>query len=300
MSFKKDLSKIRKLNNRCADCNSVNPSWASVNIGILVCQRCCIYHRKMGVHISRIKSIILDNWNSKYINHLKQNGNIKMNKIYEAKLDKHLKPNNKSSDNDLYEFIKNKYEHKLYFSHSIKKKLEKNLEKNLEKKLEKKKITQTTSILPTISPNKNDDKIVDLIDLDSLFISDNTRPVNNENLNIWETFDDLGHKNEIKNEIKDKTNQPSDIEKITSLFKSSQYSWQQPNFYRQNTYPVQQNQQPNSYRQNTYPVQQNTYPVQQNTYPVQQNQNITSHYIYPSTSSRNHQNNSTNTNNPFK
>ena len=298
MSFKKDLSKIRKLNNRCADCNSINPSWASVNIGILVCQRCCVYHRKMGVHISRIKSIILDNWNSKYINHLKQNGNIKMNKIYEAKLDKHLKPNNKSSDNDLYEFIKNKYEHKLYFSRSIEKKLRKKVEKKLRKKVEKKKIEQNVSITPMISIQKDsDDKILDLLDFDSLLISEETKPINDEN--IWKTFDNLENFTESVNFLNDIDNnidnkKSNDIEKITSLFKSSQKSLQQnqqPNFYRQNTYPVQQNQQPNFYRQNTYPIQQpNTYPVQQNqqpnfyrqntypiqqtnTYPVQQNQN---------------------------
>jgi hypothetical protein len=293
MSFKKDISKIRKLNNKCADCNSINPSWASVNIGILLCQRCCIFHRKMGVHISRVKSTTLDNWNSKYINYLKQNGNVKMNKIYEAKLSKRFKPNSETSEYDLYEFIKNKYQHKLYFSRSVKKKLE--------KKLEKKKIIQTIPITPMISPQKisspkiENDKIADLIDFESLFISDETKPINNENLNVWETFGDLedifGNKdenkdenkvenkdeNKVENKVENK--QSNDLEKITSLFKSSQYSWQQnqqPNFYRQNTYPIQQNQQPNFYRQNTYPIQ--------------QNQNITTQYTYPSTSSTNYQN----------
>jgi hypothetical protein len=236
----------------------------------------------------------------------------------------------------LYEFIKNKYQHKLYFSRSVKKKLE--------KKIEKKKIIQTIPITPMISPQKisspkiENDKIADLIDFESLLISDETKPINNENPNIWETFGDLEdifgknlenktedkteNKTEDKTEDKVQNKQSNDLEKITSLFKSSQYSWQrntypiqqnqQPNFYRQNTYPIQQNQQPNFYRQNTYPIQQNqqpnlqpnlhrqnTYPIQQNqqpnfyrqnTYPVQQNQNITTQYTYPSTSSTNYQN----------
>jgi len=284
MSFEKDLSKLRKLNNRCADCNSVNPSWASVNIGVLICQRCCIFHRKMGVHISRVKSITLDYWNKKYINHLKQNGNEKINKIYEYKLDKQFKPNTATSEYDLCEFIKNKYEHKLYFSRSIEKKLRKKVEKKLRKKVEKKVIEQNVSITPMISIQKDsDDKILDLLDFDSLFISEETKPINDEN--IWETFDNLENFTESVNFLNDIDNnvdnkKSNDIEKITSLFKSSQKSLQQnqqPNFYRQNTYPVQQNQQPNFYRQNTYPIQQpNTYPAHQNqqpnTYPVQQNQ----------------------------
>jgi len=294
MSFEKDLSKLRKLNNRCADCNSINPSWASVNIGVLICQRCCIFHRKMGVHISRVKSITLDYWNKKYINHLKQNGNEKINKIYEYKLDKQFKPNTATSEYDLYEFIKNKYEHKLYFSRSIEKKLRKKVEKKVEKKLrkkvEKKKIEQNVSITPMISIQKDsDDKILDLLDFDSLLISEETKPINDEN--IWETFDNLENFTDSVKFLNDDNNvdnkKSNDIEKITSLFKSSQKSLQQnqqPNFYRQNTYPVQQNQQPNFYRQNTYPVQQNqnqpnTYLAHQNqnqqtnTYPVQQNQN---------------------------
>jgi len=287
MSFEKDLSKLRKLNNRCADCNSINPSWASVNIGVLICQRCCIFHRKMGVHISRVKSITLDYWNKKYINHLKQNGNEKINKIYEYKLDKQFKPNTATSEYDLYEFIKNKYEHKLYFSRSIEKKLRKKVEKKVEKKLrkkvEKKKIEQNVSITPMISIQKDsDDKILDLLDFDSLLISEETKPINDEN--IWETFDNLENFTDSVKFLNDDNNvdnkKSNDIEKITSLFKSSQKSLQQnqqPNFYRQNTYPVQQNQnqQPNFYRQNTYPVQQNQQPnfYRQNTYPVQQNQN---------------------------
>ena len=243
MSFEKDLSKLRKLNNRCADCNSVNPSWASVNIGVLICQRCCIFHRKMGVHISRVKSITLDYWNKKYINHLKQNGNEKINKIYEYKLDKQFKPNTATSEYDLCEFIKNKYEHKLYFSRSIEKKLRKKVEKKLRKKVEKKVIEQNVSITPMISIQKDsDDKILDLLDFDSLFISEETKPINDEN--IWETFDNLENFTESVNFLNDIDNnvdnkKSNDIEKITSLFKSSQKSLQQnqqPNFYRQNTY----------------------------------------------------------------
>lgn len=39
-----------------------DPEWASYNIGVFLCQDCAGIHRSMGTHISKIKSIKLDNW----------------------------------------------------------------------------------------------------------------------------------------------------------------------------------------------------------------------------------------------
>ncbi|CAI8057549.1 Arf-GAP with coiled-coil, ANK repeat and PH domain-containing protein 2, partial [Geodia barretti] len=49
-------------NERCADCCNLNPKWASINLGIMLCIECCGIHRNMGVHISKIRSITLDEW----------------------------------------------------------------------------------------------------------------------------------------------------------------------------------------------------------------------------------------------
>jgi hypothetical protein len=69
-------------NNKCADCGAPNPSWASYNIGIsffrktntdivlagiFLCVRCAIIHRKIGTHITKIKSLTLDKWTPEQI-----------------------------------------------------------------------------------------------------------------------------------------------------------------------------------------------------------------------------------------
>lgn len=66
-------------NAKCADCRAPNPSWASYNLGmvpvtrrmltegIFLCVRCAAIHRKIGTHISKIKSLTLDKWNPEQI-----------------------------------------------------------------------------------------------------------------------------------------------------------------------------------------------------------------------------------------
>ena len=49
-------------NRYCFDCGSKGPRWASWNLGVFLCIRCAGFHRKMGVHISKVKSVDLDSW----------------------------------------------------------------------------------------------------------------------------------------------------------------------------------------------------------------------------------------------
>ena len=63
------MSLLRDEENRyCADCEAKGPRWASWNIGIFVCIRCAGIHRKLGVHISKVKSINLDSWTPEQVN----------------------------------------------------------------------------------------------------------------------------------------------------------------------------------------------------------------------------------------
>ena len=38
------------------------PDWCSLNLGCLLCIECSGVHRNLGSHISRIRSLTLDNW----------------------------------------------------------------------------------------------------------------------------------------------------------------------------------------------------------------------------------------------
>lgn len=48
-------------------CPSTGPRWASWNLGVFICIRCAGIHRNLGVHISRVKSVNLDQWTSEQI-----------------------------------------------------------------------------------------------------------------------------------------------------------------------------------------------------------------------------------------
>uniref|UniRef100_A0A8C7XQS9 Arf-GAP domain-containing protein n=1 Tax=Oryzias sinensis TaxID=183150 RepID=A0A8C7XQS9_9TELE len=44
-----------------------SPRWASWNLGIFICIRCAGIHRNLGVHISRVKSVNLDQWTQEQV-----------------------------------------------------------------------------------------------------------------------------------------------------------------------------------------------------------------------------------------
>ena len=39
-----------------------DPDWASINLGIVLCIECSGVHRNLGTHVSRIRSLDLDDW----------------------------------------------------------------------------------------------------------------------------------------------------------------------------------------------------------------------------------------------
>mmetsp|Transcript_52391 Transcript_52391/g.113525 ORF Transcript_52391/g.113525 Transcript_52391/m.113525 type:complete len:440 (+) Transcript_52391:102-1421(+) len=69
-------ARIRALpgNNICADCSNVNPQWASVSYGSLVCLECSGQHRSLGVHLSFVRSVAMDSWSAKQIAAMERSG----------------------------------------------------------------------------------------------------------------------------------------------------------------------------------------------------------------------------------
>lgn len=67
-------------NNKCGECHSTHPTWASYNLGIFLCGRCALAHRRVlgpPENISKVKSLTLDTWLSDRINNLRRIGNKK-------------------------------------------------------------------------------------------------------------------------------------------------------------------------------------------------------------------------------
>ncbi|KAB8078332.1 hypothetical protein BDV29DRAFT_166518 [Aspergillus leporis] len=108
-----DLIRSVPGNDRCADCEAMNPGWASWNMGIFLCMRCATLHRKMGTHISKVKSLSMDSWTTEQVDNMKSHGNTLMNKIFNPRNVKPPVPADvDESDACMERFIRQKYQHR--------------------------------------------------------------------------------------------------------------------------------------------------------------------------------------------
>ncbi|KAG2731147.1 hypothetical protein G9P44_005563 [Scheffersomyces stipitis] len=78
-----------KNENKCGECGSSYPTWASYNLGIFLCGRCASVHKKIlgppNNNISKVKSLTLDKWNHEQLDHLRRVGNKKAKKRWNPK-----------------------------------------------------------------------------------------------------------------------------------------------------------------------------------------------------------------------
>ena len=97
-------------NSKCADCGGENPVWASLNLTSVFCIACSGIHRNMGVHISRVRSLELDDWRPDHLQIMMAFGNGAANAVWEANVPKGRKPPVGADRDAMDAFIREKYE----------------------------------------------------------------------------------------------------------------------------------------------------------------------------------------------
>uniref|UniRef100_H2Y6R1 Uncharacterized protein n=1 Tax=Ciona savignyi TaxID=51511 RepID=H2Y6R1_CIOSA len=114
------IDEVRRLpgNERCCDCNAPEPTWLSTNLGVLLCIECSGIHRDMGVHVSRIQSITLDDLGTSELLLARSVGNDNFNDIMEDKLENEMKPTSHSNMEERKSFIRGKYMARRYVVHT--------------------------------------------------------------------------------------------------------------------------------------------------------------------------------------
>ncbi|XP_071503314.1 arf-GAP with GTPase, ANK repeat and PH domain-containing protein 1-like [Diadema antillarum] len=109
---------IRKVrgNGSCVDCEAQNPDWASLNLGALMCIECSGIHRNLGSHVSRVRSLTLDEWPPELAQTMMLEGNALTNSVFEVSLHGQVKPTVTSGREEKERWIRAKYEKKEFIA----------------------------------------------------------------------------------------------------------------------------------------------------------------------------------------
>uniref|UniRef100_A0A8C1WD29 ArfGAP with GTPase domain, ankyrin repeat and PH domain 2 n=1 Tax=Cyprinus carpio TaxID=7962 RepID=A0A8C1WD29_CYPCA len=105
-----------KGNDLCVDCGAPNPTWASLNLGALICIECSGIHRNLGTHLSRVRSLDLDDWPSELTKVLAAIGNHMANSIWETCTQGCQKLTPEATREQRESWIRAKYEQRAFVS----------------------------------------------------------------------------------------------------------------------------------------------------------------------------------------
>uniref|UniRef100_A0A8C5DTZ1 Arf-GAP with GTPase, ANK repeat and PH domain-containing protein 1-like n=1 Tax=Gouania willdenowi TaxID=441366 RepID=A0A8C5DTZ1_GOUWI len=105
-----------KGNGLCVDCEAPNPTWASLNLGALICIECSGIHRNLGTHLSRVRSLDLDDWPGELTQVLAAIGNHMANSIWERCTQGRVKPTPQATREERESWIRAKYEQRAFLA----------------------------------------------------------------------------------------------------------------------------------------------------------------------------------------
>ena len=115
-----DVAALDAPQHTCADCGAVPADWASINLVARLCIECSGIHRKLGVHVSKVRSCSLDTvvWSDGAMLMFEALRNGVVNGIWEARLDDLgiAKPTNTSKTDVKESFATKKYRDKAFIS----------------------------------------------------------------------------------------------------------------------------------------------------------------------------------------
>ncbi|XP_074469264.1 stromal membrane-associated protein 2 isoform X1 [Sebastes fasciatus] len=151
-------------NKFCADCESKGPRWASWNLGIFICIRCAGIHRNLGVHISKVKSVNLDQWTQEQVQCVQEMGNAKAKRLYEAFLPECFQ--RPETDQFAELFIRDKYDKKKYMDKVIDIQMLKK-EKSCDNIPKEPVVFEKMKLKKDISPKTDSQSVTDLLGLDA-------------------------------------------------------------------------------------------------------------------------------------
>ncbi|TRY81551.1 hypothetical protein DNTS_012078 [Danionella cerebrum] len=103
-------------NRSCADCSSPNPEWASINLCVLLCEKCAGAHRNLGPNMSKVRGLKLDArvWTDDLIKVFLLLGNRKANQFWGANITPSESLSESASSEERLKHITEKYKNGKY------------------------------------------------------------------------------------------------------------------------------------------------------------------------------------------